>query len=333
MIVRSSKLAAQMGQGPDLKRLNDQALKKACSEFEGLMLNMVLKGMRRTVNRSGFLDGGQGEKIFQDMYDQEITNQASMSGGVGLGKMLYDQLANNTSSPVSGGRSAGRNLSAADYIKAMEKIRPPKTDSTGEQTADFVPEDGVRPVSDQTSPSIQSNAEPIESPINSVDGTAGSSLKSSSKQTGTTGFDWPVEGRISSGYGERVHPILGQVRNHHGLDIAAGEGESFKAAAAGRVTFAGWTEGYGNLIEIDHGNGLISRYGHNQENLVAVGERITAGQTIGLVGNTGLSTGPHLHFEIRDQGMAVDPMARLSNPVAAATATATKVSSKTGRSG
>lgn len=333
MIVRSSKLAAQMGQGPDLKKLNDQALKKACSEFEGLMLNMVLKGMRRTVNRSGFLDGGQGEKIFQDMYDQEITNQASMSGGVGFGKMLYDQLANNSASPVSGGRGAGRNLSAAAYIKAMEKIRPPQTEPTGEQAADFVPEDGAGPASDQTAPLIRPVAEPTESLIRSTGGATKASLESPSGQAGPTGLNWPVEGKITSGYGERVHPILGQVRDHHGLDIAAGEGEAFRAAAAGRVTYAGWTEGYGNLIEIDHGDGLVSRYGHNQENMVAVGERVTAGQTIGLVGNTGLSTGPHLHFEIRDQGMAVDPMVRLSNPVAAATATATKASSKTGRSG
>ena len=123
MIIRSSKLAAQMAQdqGVGRKTLNDKALKKACSEFEGLMMNMILKGMRRTINRSGLIDGGQGEKIFQDMYDQEITNQASMSGGMGLGQMLYEQLTNSSAGSGSNGRTMGRNLSAADYNQVHEQ--------------------------------------------------------------------------------------------------------------------------------------------------------------------------------------------------------------------
>ena len=133
-----------------------------------------------------------------------------------------------------------------------------------------------------------------------TEASAGSSVGPAAAQPRTTGLTWPVDGPVSSGFGQRLHPILGQVREHHGLDIAAGEGEAFQATAAGRVTFAGWTEGYGNLIEIDHGNGLVSRYGHNQENLVVVGQKVSAGQTIGRVGNTGLSTGPH--FAFRDQG-------------------------------
>ena len=121
------------------------------------------------------------------------------------------------------------------------------------------------------------------------------------------GFVLPVEGRLSSGFGMRMHPILGEERMHHGIDLAAPEGTSIKAAADGRVSFSGWVKGYGNLVEVDHGDGLVTRYGHNSENLVAVGEEIKAGQVLGKVGSTGQSTGPHLHFEVRRAGQAIDP--------------------------
>ncbi len=121
----------------------------------------------------------------------------------------------------------------------------------------------------------------------------------------------PVEGRLSSGFGMRMHPILGEERMHHGIDLAAPEGTEIKAAAQGRVSLSGKVRGYGNLVEVDHGDGLVTRYGHNSENLVQVGDEIKAGQVLGRVGSTGLSTGPHVHFEVRRQGRALDPYALL----------------------
>lgn len=134
----------------------------------------------------------------------------------------------------------------------------------------------------------------------------------------------PVEGRLTSGFGMRIHPILGEERMHSGIDLAAPEGTSIKAAADGRVAFSGWVKGYGNLVEIDHGDGLITRYGHNSENLVETGQEIKAGQVLGKVGSTGQSTGPHLHFEVRRSGQAVDPYTLLEKD----SKTAAKESSK-----
>lgn len=117
----------------------------------------------------------------------------------------------------------------------------------------------------------------------------------------------PVDGRISSNFGVRPDPWTGVKRFHKGLDIAAPVGTPVKAAAAGKVAFSGWADGYGRLVTIDHGDGTITRYGHNGLNLVQVGDAVTAGQQIALVGATGRATGPHLHFEVERNGETVDP--------------------------
>lgn len=117
----------------------------------------------------------------------------------------------------------------------------------------------------------------------------------------------PSAGVISSLFGSRIDPINGQKKFHHGVDIAAPAGTPVKAAAAGKVVFAGHRPGYGNLIEVDHGNGLATRYGHNSANLVAAGQQIQAGQAIALVGATGRATGSHVHFEVLQAGNPVDP--------------------------
>ncbi len=117
----------------------------------------------------------------------------------------------------------------------------------------------------------------------------------------------PVQGRVSSPFGERVHPISGDTRHHHGLDIAAPAGTPIRAARAGTVTFAGERGGYGNLVEIDHGDGTRSRYAHASTLLVEAGQAVRKGELIAEVGSTGNSTGPHLHFEVRRGDEPIDP--------------------------
>lgn len=123
-------------------------------------------------------------------------------------------------------------------------------------------------------------------------------------------FRIPVSGRMSSGFGGRYHPILKRTRMHTGVDIAAPTGTAIHAAGDGEVIFAGWRGGYGNTVIIDHGGGVATLYGHCSRLYVGTGKRVSAGDRIAAVGSTGMSTGPHLHWEVRVNGTPVNPMGR-----------------------
>jgi murein DD-endopeptidase MepM/ murein hydrolase activator NlpD len=123
--------------------------------------------------------------------------------------------------------------------------------------------------------------------------------------SGSGVLGWPVSGPVTSGFGSRWG------RMHEGIDIAVGEGTPVRAAAAGTVIHAGWMSGYGNLVVVDHGNGLSTAYAHNSSLAVSVGQSVAAGELVSYSGNTGNSTGPHVHFEVRVNGSAVDPLGYL----------------------
>lgn len=116
-----------------------------------------------------------------------------------------------------------------------------------------------------------------------------------------------VSGKITSRFGLRLDPIDGKVRNHAGVDIAVPEQTPVRPAAEGKVVFSGYSNGYGNCVILDHGNGYTTLYGHNAQNLVKTGDIIKSGTAIALSGSTGRATGPHIHFEVRKDGVAVDP--------------------------
>jgi len=117
------------------------------------------------------------------------------------------------------------------------------------------------------------------------------------------------EGYISSYFGERMDPFNGEEAMHKGVDFATDAGADVLAVAEGVVTWAGPREGYGNLVEINHGNGYTTRYAHNARTLVSVGDTVERGQAVAVVGSTGRSTGPHVHFEVLRDGTPIDPMA------------------------
>lgn len=113
---------------------------------------------------------------------------------------------------------------------------------------------------------------------------------------------------ITSGYGYRRHPLSGQVRIHAGVDLAARTGTAIVASSPGRVRYAAWAGGHGLLVEVEHPGGLITRYAHLSRIAVVPGQAVARGTLIGLVGSTGQSTGPHLHYEVRLRGEAVNPL-------------------------
>lgn len=130
------------------------------------------------------------------------------------------------------------------------------------------------------------------------------------KSSGT--FTWPVPGHnhISSGYGNRWHPVSGKYKFHTGIDISGGgiNGKNAVAASGGTVILAEWHGGYGNTVIIDHGGGITTVYAHGSQILVSVGQTVDKGQAVLKIGSTGISTGPHLHFEVRKNGGHVNPM-------------------------
>jgi murein DD-endopeptidase MepM/ murein hydrolase activator NlpD len=134
---------------------------------------------------------------------------------------------------------------------------------------------------------------------------AAASSGGSTSAPSSSGFIWPVNAPITSSFGWRWG------RMHEGIDLGAGYGSPIHAAASGTIIYCGWEGGYGNLVVIDHGGGIATAYGHQSSIAVSCGQQVSQGQVIGYIGSTGHSTGPHLHFEVRVNGNAVDPLGYL----------------------
>jgi murein DD-endopeptidase MepM/ murein hydrolase activator NlpD len=175
--------------------------------------------------------------------------------------------------------------------RAKEKVK--LSDLTEQEQAEASEMDALQAVSAQLADQIRA-----AQARNAADGTT-------DQTPSTSGLVWPVEGPITSPFGWRWG------RMHEGIDIGVGYGTPIHAAAAGTVIYCGWEEGYGNFVVLDHGNGLATAYGHQSQIAVTCGQQVAQGQVIGYVGCTGHCTGPHLHFEVRIDGNAVDPMGYL----------------------
>jgi murein DD-endopeptidase MepM/ murein hydrolase activator NlpD len=183
----------------------------------------------------------------------------------------------------------------------------------GEADAVAVHQTELLDVAHQQRASVEAELAALEAVSSSITSWLASSQSGQVATAATRGtFSIPVpSARISSGFGPRTHPIYGDTRVHKGTDFAAPSGTPIAAAGAGTVVAAGPQGGYGNVVIIDHGNALATLYAHQSRLAVVVGQTVVAGETIGAVGSTGNSTGPHLHFEVRLYGTPVNPLAYL----------------------
>jgi len=267
--------------GAELQQQRNKELKKACQEFESVFTYELLKSMRKTVDKCDLFHGGEGEEIYESMLDQELSKSMSGYGGNSLSELLYQQL-----SRIDSGAQTGQ---AADV----------ETDSSS-------PAGGI--ISAQTrsySPPARSISRESVAVLSTGDARVDSGSDGAS--TADSQPEWPLQSVISSKFGMRKDPFTSTNRFHSGIDIAAAEGTEVKAAMSGEVTMSRNMEGYGNVVAVDHGQGLVTIYAHNEKNLVKVGDKVEKGSTIAKVGSTGRSTGPHLHFEVRKDGIKINP--------------------------
>jgi len=129
----------------------------------------------------------------------------------------------------------------------------------------------------------------------------------------STPTGWPVQGEISSGFGLREHPVSGEVARHTGIDIRTPIGSVVNATATGIVSFSGWTSRSGYIVVLEHGHGFSTAYAHNTENAVSIGQKVRKGEKIALSGSSGVSTGPHVHYEVWKDEKQVDPISYLKD--------------------
>jgi murein DD-endopeptidase MepM/ murein hydrolase activator NlpD len=233
---------------PDFQ--NKDKTEIAGEQFEGYLVQMMVREMRKTLPEGGMFDS-QAMSIFMDLFDQAIAEEIASVGGLGFADSL-EQSMNGIGSVGNAGAisSIMQNPNEID----MRKIVPPSA-----------------------KPPVRED-------------------------------ELPVKGRLTSEFGMRKHPIKKTHTMHKGIDIGAPRGTPIHSVKEGIVKVAGDRGGYGNVVIVDHGEGLSTTYAHCHSLNVKPGQKIKANQIIATVGSTGNSTGPHLHFEVRENGKAVDPL-------------------------
>ena len=371
--IGSQQLNAKKQQLAALQKGNkgdDAKLRKAVEGFESIFIQKMWQQMRNTVPKEGMFKSRE-EKMWQGMYDQELSVKMSQSGGIGLSDMLYKQLSEklgeaSRSTNTKASTLPVRELAAQDRINTIRPISLPQSQQVEEAEFDelytpveesgVIVEEKATPVV-STEPAIlndsaaMENAEELARQIKAngvaadpaqqahvttqaeqlISESAKSAQKmqqiaverdiapvaSADQALGMGGpvppspdmatINWPLPGPISSGFGWRKDPFTGKRAWHSGVDIAGKTGDPVAAAWDGKVIYSGEKSGYGKLIVLEHPNGWRSYYGHNNKLDVKVGDTVSAGKKIAEVGNTGRSTGPHLHFEVRQGELAWNP--------------------------
>jgi len=337
-IISSQNQASGNKPSPDV-------LRKAAMQFEAILLQQLTSALNTASGDEDSLfgsDGGSG--LAKQMFSEQLATTMAQSGGVGLADLIMRQFGLTEKKPVSGGnqslsgalsavREIKQNLAAEktarknpeSLVNKSGKIEPVSTSSFNSDEVQIIStfEDEIKTegVDESLKPlildgKIQNSTRPRIVPgapvaqVSTISPTVDTnSVNTAAKVT----FQMPVNGRISSAFGNRFHPIDRRLKFHGGIDIAVPKNTPVSAAADGIVKFAGWKGGYGNVVIIEHPDGSETLYGHNEKLLVAEGQKVSGGDLISLSGSTGKSTGPHLHFEIRRNGQLVNPSEFLSN--------------------
>lgn len=310
-ILEMEQLKKRLGAGQN----QEKELRQACEQFESVFLQKIWEQMRSTVPKEGYLHSKE-QDMYQSMFDEEMSKDMAASGGIGLAEMMYGQLSKRLEN--SGDQAAS--VSPADLKPLPDRQNfPGQTDHAQEAEKSLDSSQVNKVLNMDVSP--EKKAEMLAAQIEyylgegtaeglpDLDGTKGQKQDLSTEQADDLPpLHMPVSGRVSSDFGWRQDPFTGERAWHAGVDYAVPENTSVEACWPGRVIFSGEHGGYGNKVVIEHAGGWQSVYAHNNENLVREGDQVDAGQQIALSGNTGRSTGPHLHFELRQNDLAWNPV-------------------------
>lgn len=277
--------------------VRDRGQAEAFQQLESVMLKQMLRSSGAF--RSSDAPGAQ---IHTDMFIETLADAVAKAGGLGVARMLERQMGGSGAATggLSGAASAGGGLPPASLVMRAGVYRASSSPApSGVDDLDD-PNSSAPLAEDPSAPSID-DYQPTQPPA-----TPRGRAPSPSHVMPTAG---EVTDHVTSEFGRRIHPITGDVRMHTGVDLRAAEGVPIRAAAPGVVREAGPRGGYGNAVEIDHGDGTSTLYAHASALVVKPGQHVEGGETLGLVGHTGQATGPHLHFELRHHGRPVDPLA------------------------
>ena len=339
---------------PLAPQVNEAALRQAASQFEALLLTQLtasLNPKEEDEEDALFSNSGGGMNLSKQMYSEQLAKTMSQSGGIGIADMIMAQVHKRNPQPLKNNANhvTERALSAAREIKneavsssapkssGLSNAKDPYPDAIIISEAStsrvalspsatslnavntFIPNESRAAIGATRARrvhAIETNAPvPDKTPATLTPRlTAAGSLKTS--RSPYVSLQLPVHGLVRSEFGMRRDPINGRMRLHEGIDIAAKSGTPIAAAAAGTVVFAGKNKGYGNMVMIEHADGRRTVYAHAKSLYVKAGDSVTGGQTIAAVGSTGHSTGPHVHFEVRESNRSVNPLTALSNDIA-----------------
>jgi peptidoglycan hydrolase FlgJ len=289
--------AGQARRGTDEEK---RALMEACQGFETILLAKLWQQMRSTIPKEGPLHGNQ-EEFYLSMFDHEVASSLAKGPGVGIARMMYQQLGERLD--AAGAKAARTSLEGLEPVASRPPVvrKGPAAENAGSIAA------GAAGASER------SMVPP--GPVEWVPGEGADAEEagqtSGTEQAGPSGMPnlvWPVEGKVSSGFGWRKDPFTGRRAWHAGVDVVADRGTPVHACWPGRVSFVGEWAGYGQAVVLEHENGWKSIYAHNSRNLVRLGQEVGAGEQIAKMGSSGRSTGPHLHFELRQGEISWDPL-------------------------
>jgi murein DD-endopeptidase MepM/ murein hydrolase activator NlpD len=247
-------------------------LVKMAQEFEGMLLLQMVRQMRQSMLMDEEEDTGLGNTTMTDTFDVEFANYLAKQGGIGLSKSIEQQI-----------EKANKGKEDAAALKGVD-AQPKPLDTSTPKAYDLHAQPSF------AVPSFATPRQTVEAPPEE-----------------DQALTMPLDSDASSAFGWRNDPFRGRRKFHNGVDLRAAYGTEVPTAAPGKVTFAGERGAYGLMVVVEHPNGVETRYAHLSSTAVQPGDSVAAGQTIGRVGSTGRSTGPHLHFEVLLDGKRVNP--------------------------